>query len=342
MTTYDPITDLERIGYTPREAAFLYLVGNNSGFFLRRQFLFFLQRKLGSLAQNFIEKAIRNQHIAALDYGQRRHIYHLNSRTIYRFLGDTDSPFRRPRGDHEITNRLMILDFVLERIKDRWLSTEAQKVEFFQKELKISSECFPRALGRTNGESATVIRYFPDRFPIALVQVRPNTNPFLRFVYFDEGLATVKAFERYLRGYHELFFNLPAFELVYVSVSSRNFIEAERLFKRLVSCPESPASKALLPFGLPHLIQYFKVRRLWDRSERDYSSPNFAVLKEGKQLYDDIKYEFLYGDWYDGEAGFEKELERRGLLPKSANGRFASHLINESYPVFGYKNAGSW
>src|SRR5713226_6279874 len=103
MTQYDPIPDLERLGYTPREAAFLYLVGHNSGFFLRRQFLYFLNRKLGSLAQNFIEKARGNQHVSVLDYGQRRHIYHLNSRTIYRILQDEDSPYRRPRGDHEIT-----------------------------------------------------------------------------------------------------------------------------------------------------------------------------------------------------------------------------------------------
>lgn len=341
MTPYDPITDLERIGYTPREAAFLYLVGNNSGFFLRRQFLFFLQRKLGSLAQNFIEKAIRNQHITALDYGQRRHIYHLNSRTIYRFLGDEDSPFRRPRGDHEITNRLMILDYMLERIKDHWLSTEAQKIEFFQKELKISSERFPRALGRTNGESATAIRYFPDRFPIALVQVRP-TNLVLRFVYFDEGMASVKAFERYLRSYHELFFSLPPFELVYVSVSSRNFIEAERLFKRLVSAPESAASKALLPFGLPHLIQYFRLRNLWERRDPSFNQQDLTVVSAGEKIYDDVKYEFLYGDWFRDKVGFEKQLEQRGLLPKSANGRFSTHLIQENYPVFGYKNAGSW
>ena len=36
---YDPIRELRKFGYTERESAFLYLVGVNSGYFLRRQFL---------------------------------------------------------------------------------------------------------------------------------------------------------------------------------------------------------------------------------------------------------------------------------------------------------------
>jgi hypothetical protein len=35
---YDPIPELQKLGYTEREAAFLYLVGIHSGYFLRRQY----------------------------------------------------------------------------------------------------------------------------------------------------------------------------------------------------------------------------------------------------------------------------------------------------------------
>ena len=34
---YDPISILQNVGYTEREAAFLYLVARHSGYFLRRQ-----------------------------------------------------------------------------------------------------------------------------------------------------------------------------------------------------------------------------------------------------------------------------------------------------------------
>ena len=42
---YDPIHELRKFGYTERESAFLYLVGMNSGYFLRRQFLGFIKRE---------------------------------------------------------------------------------------------------------------------------------------------------------------------------------------------------------------------------------------------------------------------------------------------------------
>ena len=42
---YDPISELQKLGYTEREAAFLYLVGIHSGYFLRRQYLAFIERE---------------------------------------------------------------------------------------------------------------------------------------------------------------------------------------------------------------------------------------------------------------------------------------------------------
>ena len=43
--TVDPISALESLGYTEREAAFLYLVAAHSGYFLRRQFDYFIDRQ---------------------------------------------------------------------------------------------------------------------------------------------------------------------------------------------------------------------------------------------------------------------------------------------------------
>ena len=45
--TVDPILALESFGYTEREAAFLYLVAVHSGYFLRRQFDYFIDRRNG-------------------------------------------------------------------------------------------------------------------------------------------------------------------------------------------------------------------------------------------------------------------------------------------------------
>ena len=47
----DLITALESLGYTKREASFLYLAGVHSGYFVRRQFDYFIDRVAGAIAQ---------------------------------------------------------------------------------------------------------------------------------------------------------------------------------------------------------------------------------------------------------------------------------------------------
>ena len=53
MPIHDPVPDLMQLGYTPREAAFLYLAGTSSGFFLARQYARFVQRRPGALIQTW-------------------------------------------------------------------------------------------------------------------------------------------------------------------------------------------------------------------------------------------------------------------------------------------------
>ena len=93
----DPILALESLGYTEREAAFLYLVAVHSGHFLRRQFDYFTDRNKGALVMRFLEKARVAGHIEFLDYQQGWHVYHLFSRVIYRLLGDAESQHRAER-----------------------------------------------------------------------------------------------------------------------------------------------------------------------------------------------------------------------------------------------------
>lgn len=81
MMDYDPIPCIQSIGYTEREASFLYLVAVHSGYFFRRQFDRFIDRRSGAIAQHFLDKTRRAGHVAALDFGQQRHVYHLHTKT---------------------------------------------------------------------------------------------------------------------------------------------------------------------------------------------------------------------------------------------------------------------
>lgn len=334
MYAYDPITCLERLGYTSREACFLYPVGRNSGYFLRRQFLEFAQGKAGALAQNFVTKALANGHISALDYGQRRHLYHLRSCLVYAILEMENTRHRRAKGDHEIATRLLVLDYSLGQLEQRWLSTEAEKTEFFEKELQISPEHFPQALGRASSENPTGIRYFPDHFPVAAIQQKPGSKACIRFTYFDAGMATVTAFERYLRNYRELFLRLSSFELVFVAVSSSNFLEARRLFERMILDPTK--ARRLLPHGPEHLSRYFTAQDLWERNDSSFTGEDLLVMKEGERIYMQPEHTLLRAAWRNGRVAFEQELSRLGMR-RAANGRFTTHMVQKSYPIFGYK-----
>jgi hypothetical protein len=120
---YDPIPLLENAGYTEQEAAFLYLVAVHSGYFLRCQFCRFVQRDRGKLADRFIQKALRLDHVKVIECGQTRHVYHLASRPVYVAILRGDSQHRRFKGYGYMQSRLLILDFVLDNLADTVLET---------------------------------------------------------------------------------------------------------------------------------------------------------------------------------------------------------------------------
>lgn len=64
----DFIPVIESLGYTRREAAFLYLVAVHSGYFVRRQFDYFIDRNKGAIVRNFLAKGQAAGHIEVIEY----------------------------------------------------------------------------------------------------------------------------------------------------------------------------------------------------------------------------------------------------------------------------------
>lgn len=199
---YDPIPDLARLGYTWREAAFLHLVGTTSGFFLYRQYCEFMHRKLGGIAQQLIEKGTALDHIEVLSYRQRRHVYHLKSRAIYRILGNAEADYHRSRGDAEVKTRLMVLDYLLANRKQPFLAREEEKVAFFLDTLRVSRALLPSRFSVAFDRAEPVgTRYFPERFPIHVDEPPSVRGATVRFTYIDYGALSIKRFARFLERY---------------------------------------------------------------------------------------------------------------------------------------------
>jgi hypothetical protein len=220
--TADPILALEALGYTEREAAFLYLVAVHSGYFVRRQFDYFTDRNKGALVMRFLDKARIAGHIEFLDYKQGWHVYHLCSRAVYRLLGNAESQHRRRKGDAQVRARLMALDYVLENDSDHYLESNAERVHFFVENRGIAPDLF-------TGDDSELYPLLAS-FPISLAdRIRPAQSP-VRFAFIDEGLATTEKFLRFLSVAGPLLRAVGTFELVYVSGSAFNFSAARDAF----------------------------------------------------------------------------------------------------------------
>lgn len=228
--TVDPILALQSLGYTEREASFLYLVGVHSGYFLRRQFNYFTDRQKGYLAHHFIEKARIAGHIEVIDYGQGRFVYHLIAKPIYRLLGNAESQNRRRKGDGTIRSRLMSLDYVLENSDDHHLETPAVKVHFFTKVRNIPAAYLAGEAGR--------VSEFLETFPVALDDRDHPASSLVRFAFLDEGLLSTAKFTRYLDELTPLLCAVRVFEVIYVATSEHNFSEAEAIFNRRFVRPQ--------------------------------------------------------------------------------------------------------
>jgi hypothetical protein len=243
---YDPVPELERLGYTEREAVFLCLACVHSGYFLRRQFLHFIQRDDGAMVQRFLQKSVEREHVHRIEYAAGRHIYHLKGKAVYRIIGQEDSQNRRDKSDGEIKLRLMQLDYVLDHPGSKFLGSEQALVEFFTRRLALP----PTMLPRRGNEAATNTRLFPDRMPIAVVE-RPNSSPLVSMAFVDGGQRSLSAFSRWLEQHDRLLRLLPRAEVVYVTDTPRNFGDAEHKFVRRFSQSRITIRGHLLQYDYP-------------------------------------------------------------------------------------------
>jgi len=325
---YDPIQELRKLGYTEREAAFLYLVGVHSGYFLRRQYLAFIEREDGAMVQRFLQKAVELKHVQPIEYAAGRHIYHLKSKLIYRILGQEDSQNRRVKGDRQVQARLMQVDYVLDHFREQFLETTQEKVAFFQETLNVPADSLPHLKYGRNGTSF----FFPDRFPIAVTEEANRIHPLVTLVFIDDGLRSVSAFVRWLEQHAKLLKTLHRAEVIYTAGNSRNFDDAEWEF--LHRFPPSSASERT-PRGLEHLLTYLRIRSLYDRTSGGFSMDEMRVLREGMELYTSLEHKALLSAWSNGSTN-EARL-RAHYVPEIRQISIDSYLLEYDYPIWSMK-----
>src|SRR5260370_29017459 len=97
MTTPERIAALQTFGYDPDEGRFLCIAALHSGYFLRRQFLAFIQGTKGWKDVVLVNKLKANPHCQISVYRHNRMGYHLAAKPLYDALGQKDNRNRRER-----------------------------------------------------------------------------------------------------------------------------------------------------------------------------------------------------------------------------------------------------
>jgi len=235
MTTrtvqYDSIDTLSCLGYSEREATFLYVIALHSGYFLRRQFSFAVKRHRGSAAAGFLAKAKRAGHVREIQCEPGRLLYQLYAKRLYQLVGQNDSQNRRAKSSTEIRRRLIVLDYVLSHLeKEDFLDSELSRQKFFA-QFGVKADAIASA------------KQFAESLPISVW--RPDGNLTVRFPFINEGQRSTAKFERFLSTHDKLLCSLRSFEVVYVATTPEQFHQVRHLFKR--AFPAMPATNLETP-----------------------------------------------------------------------------------------------
>jgi len=228
-TKPEHIAAIRRLGYNETEATFLYLVATHSGYFTRSQFLRYTQQSKGCLVHRFTTKTLTQGHATAKEYGYQTLVFHLFSRQIYGAIDKDNLRNRRQLSKELIRTRLLVLDFVLSDPNRQYLETEADKVQYFNRELGIPLTLIPCRTYKSRTSGAQTDRYFVDRFPIFLTEKPPQTPT---FVYCDSDLPGLFGYVTQVRNCEALLRRLPGFNLIYASPDAAKFHRAQRFFSR--------------------------------------------------------------------------------------------------------------
>jgi hypothetical protein len=338
MTDYDPIPDIERLGYTPREAGFLALAALHSGYFLRRHFSHYIHKQSGGLAHDFVSKAQKKGHVRVLPLPQRRFIFHVSSRTLYRLCGVEESQNRHTKGDRAIKTRLLSLDYVLDHPQQHFFRTEQQKLAYFRETLGIPSEKLPSVtLQSPSGNQRCC--YFPHRFPISILGATTTHPPQVSFCFVDDGIQTLHPFRRFVLSHEQLIRLVPSSEIVYVAESERNFSDAGRILSSILPrlAPDTLATREC-PRGVHHFLAYLEARQVF---EEGYVSPTFEqsrILAEGGSIYATSTHDEIFEAWIEGNLTLEQIRARYAEKPGKISIR--GYLIRADFPYNGPKYRG--
>jgi len=328
------IAAIQMLGYTPDEARFLYLVAVHSGYFVPRQFLAFAGAKWGKRSNNFVAKIESRGHATWREYDRTGGVYHLFSKTLYRYIGKENLRNRRRHSVEFIRTRLLLLDFILAHRNYQYFETEPEKVAYFCDTMGLPKNVLPAKTYEGGPHSEPTLRYFVDKFPLFLdcMLAAPASPPVVTLSYVDPGQARLAGFANHLHAYLPLLRQLENFAFIYIATSPVHFVSADRCFASLVRGPlEADVSSEIL--------HYFRLRKAWELKQYgSLSATDIEWLKEASQRFHGEHFESSFRAWTSGALTEKTSRSEFEELRPHRDIRFRTCLVAAAR--FGRKNLG--
>jgi hypothetical protein len=328
MNELDRSHDVSTLGYTPKQAAFLGLVAVHGGYFLRRQYVAFLDNHEGGTTTALTDRLVALGHAVCHVGARDTRLYHLRSRAIYSVLGVPDSRNRRPAPPPAIVTKLMTLDLVL-RWRDRLvLGTEEEKVRFFTEDWHLPLRLLPAtSFPSSRPGGGVAVHYFVDRSPIAMAPGRPE----ITVGYVQGWHAGTGGFAAFCRQYEPLLTALPSTRILFCTGRTDSIDAARRTWTEVFAGRQDLSG---LVGDRALAAAHFRRRREAERSHPGAVTTDGASSLVDGQPYRSPAWEALYQRWRAAGDAVLQAIQpvsapsERGPIPL-----FDVHVFRHLYPV---------
>jgi hypothetical protein len=333
MTGEERIANLKAMGYTDSEAEFLCLAALHSGYFVRRQFLAYIDRLTGWADTALAEKVVRNGHCKQHVFRHNRSVYSFCSKPFFEVLGEPDNRNRRLHEVFTMKNRLMSLDFIIQNRSCRFLATEAERVGHFCQRMGLNIAVLPSKVYPAMAGTGSTTRYFVDKYPIYIDVPQSGAEELAHFCYVDEGQHGMSRFRNYLDQYARMFAGLPQFRLVYVSCFESRFKAAQSIFEKAVNADDEcvPDGHSML-----RVLEHFRDRAAYENGDFERFDQNRLIrFRRDRSAFAAPKYDALFAEWKRSGDEIVSEQSSSDMGPGRASSWFCAYRLPFRYEFFG-------
>lgn len=330
--SHTQIGNLRKVGYTEREARFLYIVALHSGYFIQTQLCPFLAGKSGRATRSFTSRLLSRKHARERKYQNNASVYHLAHRRIYQAVERENLRNRRSHSFEFMKTRLAILDFILSHLEYDYFEGETEKVQYFEQRFQIRPQEMPGRTYRGANKVPDTIRYFVDKFSMFLDSTVAG-EPLVTFTFIDHGFGNLDAFRTHLDAYASFLQRIPRFAFVFASPTPKLFDAAQNLFQNKTNPPTGKLSE--------QLIRYFTLRVNWEAKRYELlKDSDIEFMNHARQCFAGETFESAFADWKArciGERELVTLLENRSRQKQEI--RFSASLLPRDYSSFGQNSA---